>query len=190
MEKIVREYVVKGTDVRFDSPEKGKVSKPVISIYLYDIQENLDMRTSFGGFPKANNKSIYPAADPYYNAEGTVNVTCRYLFTFWESEANGANGQAFRNPAIVTMNRVLNAILNHRNETKLEVLYYRIIPPMDLQSLGTFWQAMDSPPRLCLGYELTVPIKLNLGTPPNAVADIELSSDFNFKKTKKKRVAR
>lgn len=91
LEKIVREYVVKGTDVRFDSPEKGKVSKPVISIYLYDIQENLDMRTSFGGFPKANNKSIYPAADPYYNAEGTVNVTCRYLFTFWESEANGAS---------------------------------------------------------------------------------------------------
>ena len=143
LEAAIGEYVSKGVAIRFDLPEEDHTSKPTVSIFLYDIQENLELRSG-----------LAPVFDPPVSAtdaNGThplalpmSKVTCRYLFTYWEQKGSVEPTDQYAGPAnqaMTAMNQVLSAILAHRHFTTVEVAQSRVIPPMDLQSLGTFWQS-------------------------------------------------
>lgn len=176
LETAIGEYVSKGVTIRFDLPDEDHTSKPTVSIFLYDIQENLELRSGFTPVfdPPVDENA---ASGEHPMTLTATNVTCRYLFTYWEQKTSVEPIEQYAGPtnqAITAMNQILNAILAHRHFTSVEVAQCRVIPPMDLQSLGIFWQSLQSKPRLCLGYELTLSVKAQIAQENHTVSNIEI----------------
>ncbi|WXK33524.1 DUF4255 domain-containing protein [Mycetohabitans rhizoxinica] len=152
-------------NIRFDIPDKTCLpDNPTVCVFLYDIQEDLELR--------------HAQPRPYRAQTGTfdprqVNARCCYLVTYWEQpkkEGMGPDSQP-----MVVMNAVLNALLNAELDTSLRELnlplFSRVIAPSEhLSSLGNFWQSLGDRPRLCLNFQVTIPIELGLDqtekTPP------------------------
>ncbi|TNH42977.1 DUF4255 domain-containing protein [Photorhabdus luminescens] len=144
-------------DIRFDLPEiNATQSEPTVSVFLYDIHEDLQLRS-------AEPRRYNPATSTLL--PGWININCNYLITYWEankpsSDSSSPDSQP-NNQAAQVMTRVLNALINNRQLTGIPSAYTRIIPQQEnLNSLGNFWQALGNRPRLSLMYSITVPMKL------------------------------
>ncbi|MBS9427307.1 hypothetical protein CE143_12305 [Photorhabdus luminescens] len=144
-------------DIRFDLPEINSTpAKPTVSVFLYDIHEDLQLRS-------AEPRSYNPATNSLLS--GWVNINYNYLITYWHS--NQPSGDASNpdshpnNQAARVMTAILNALVNNRQLPKIPAAYTRVIPPQEnLNSLGNFWQALGNRPRLSLLYSITAPVKL------------------------------
>ncbi|CEE95329.1 conserved hypothetical protein [Xenorhabdus nematophila str. Anatoliense] len=144
-------------DIRFDLPEINSIqSEPTVSVFLYDIHEDLQLRT-------AEPRRYNPATSILL--PGWVNINCNYLITYWDankpsSDSSSPDSQP-DNQAAQVMTRVLNALINNRQLTGIPGAYTRVIPQQEnLNSLGNFWQALGNRPRISLLYSITVPMKL------------------------------
>ncbi|MEK9495786.1 DUF4255 domain-containing protein [Photorhabdus sp. P32] len=144
-------------DIRFDLPEINSTqSEPTVSVFLYDIHEDLQLRSAEPRRYSPVTSTLLP---------GWVNINCNYLITYWEPNKpanDGANPDSQPdNQAAQVMTRVLRALINNRQLTGLPGAYTRVIPQQEnLNSLGNFWQALGNRPRLSLLYSITVPMKL------------------------------
>ncbi|ETS29968.1 Protein of unknown function (DUF4255) [Photorhabdus khanii NC19] len=144
-------------DIRFDLPEINSIqSEPTVSVFLYDINEDLQLRSAEPRRYNPMTSTLLP---------GWININCNYLITYWDaskpsSDSSSPDSQP-DNQAAQVMTRVLNALINHRQLTGIPGAYTRIIPQQEnLNSLGNFWQALGNRPRLSLMYSITVPMKL------------------------------
>ncbi len=144
-------------DIRFDLPEINSIqSEPTVSVFLYDIHEDLQLRST-------ETRRYNPATSTLL--PGWVNINCNYLITYWDankpsSDSSSPDSQPDNQTAKV-MTRVLNALINNRQLTGIPGAYTRVIPQQEnLNSLGNFWQALGNRPRLSLLYSITVPMKL------------------------------
>ncbi len=169
IEAALKKYFTQTHTVEFtfDLPDpKHPPQVATISVFLYDVQEDLQLRTGEG-------RRYDPATGII--APGLAHVRCCYLLTYW-SPVGDAEDAPYEGPdseAMRAMNRVLNALLHHRTFDNLPGSYTRVIPMQErLNSLGTFWQAMDNKPCLCLSYAVTVPVALrseeSVSSPVNA----------------------
>ncbi|PHM45270.1 hypothetical protein Xmau_00920 [Xenorhabdus mauleonii] len=144
-------------NIRFDLPEVNSIqSKPTISVFLYDISEDLQLRTAESRRYNAATNTLLP---------GWVNINCNYLITYWDtnSPSNSGMGPDSQpdNQAAKIMTRVLSALINNRQLEGIPGAYTRVIPQQEnLNSLGSFWQALGNRPRLSLLYSITVPMRL------------------------------
>ncbi|RQR51995.1 DUF4255 domain-containing protein [Burkholderia sp. Bp9126] len=162
IENLLKAYVPEAggpfpnIEIRFDLPKAdAPPMQATISVFLYDIQEDLQLRTS--AEPRGYDISVGMLMP------GFARVRCRYLITYWPVSASDEENTGMRSDGeqIRAINRMLNALLNHRTFKDLPGSYTRVIPPSEhLESLGTFWQALGNKPRLCLSYAVTVPIRL------------------------------
>lgn len=158
MNKMLRAYVNKDVAIRFDLPDVDVTqSDAAISVFLYDIHEDLQLRTAESRGFNASTKRLSP---------GWVNVKCNYLITYWEStgpatDAGNPDSQP-DNQAIKVMSQVLAALINNRQLADIPGAYTQVMPPKEnLNSLGNFWQSLGNRPRLSLNYCVTVPISLS-----------------------------
>lgn len=154
--KALEEYLPDTVTVRFDMPDPDDPpADPTISAFLYDIQEDLQLR-------HGESRQFIPASGKM--APGTVLVRCCYLFTYWDKQKSSSSDGPASGPgsqAMVVMNQVLNALVNNRHFADLPGSYTRVIPPSEqLNSLGNFWQSLGNKPRLCLSFAVTVPLRL------------------------------
>ncbi|WP_445497754.1 DUF4255 domain-containing protein [Photorhabdus sp. SF281] len=156
LKDILFQYLT-NVDIRFDLPEMGLIpSKPTISVFLYDIHEDLQLRSAEPRRYSPANNSLLP---------GWVNINYNYLITYWHSSKPSSDGcspdSQPDNQAAKIMTCVLNALINNRQLSKVPGAYTRVIPPQEnLNSLGNFWQALGNRPRLSLLYSVTAPVKL------------------------------
>ncbi|NHB91769.1 DUF4255 domain-containing protein [Photorhabdus cinerea] len=144
-------------DIRFDLPEMESIpSYPTVSVFLYDIHEDLQLRS-------AEHRNYHPASSTLL--PGWVNINYNYLITYWHSnkpagDSTNPDSQP-NNQAAKVMTCVLNALINNRQLPTIPGAYTRVIPPQEnLNSLGNFWQALSNRPRLSLLYSVTAPVKL------------------------------
>lgn len=150
LKEALEKYVHKDIKIRFDIPDKDHPpNEPTLCVFLYDIQEDLEMRH---GQPRQYQAGSGQLENRY------VNVRCCYLITYWEkiesTVAHGPNSQS-----LIVMNQVLNALLNIK--TTMQSYFSRVIEPSEhLAGLGNFWQSLGNKPRLCLNYAVTIPIQL------------------------------
>ncbi|OCQ52988.1 hypothetical protein Ppb6_01881 [Photorhabdus australis subsp. thailandensis] len=144
-------------DIRFDLPEMESIpSYPTVSVFLYDIHEDLQLRS-------AESRSYHPASSTLL--PGWVNINYNYLITYWHSNkpsSDSTNPDSQPNSqAAKVMTCILNALVNSRQLPTIPGAYTRVIPPQEnLNSLGNFWQALSNRPRLSLLYSVTAPVKL------------------------------
>lgn len=158
MATMLKEYLNEDVSIRFDLPDvNANQSDAVISVFLYDIHEDLQLRT-------AESRGFNYATGQYL--PGWVNVKCNYLITYWEStkpsvDSGGPDSQP-NNQAITVMSKVLAALINNRQLADIPGAYTQVIPPKEnLNSLGNFWQSLGNRPRLSFNYCVTVPISLS-----------------------------
>ncbi|MCC8466817.1 MULTISPECIES: DUF4255 domain-containing protein [Photorhabdus] len=155
--KDVLSRYLNNVDIRFDLPDIDSIpSKPTISVFLYDVHEDLQLRS-------AEPKRYNPVTNLLL--PGWVNINYNYLITYWHSNKPSVDGSSPDsqpdNQAAKIMTSVLNALINHRQLPKIPGAYTKVIPPQEnLNSLGNFWQALGNRPRLSLLYSITAPAKL------------------------------
>lgn len=160
IEAALRQYLGPNEDnggkifVRFDLPDpEEKPDQATVSVFLYDIQEDLQQRHGEARQYSPMTGTLLP---------GRTHVRCCYLITYWDSEeSNSTPSSDADNQSVIVMNQVLNALLNNRELPGIPASYSRVIPPSEhLNSLGNFWQSLGNKPRLSLSYSVTVPIIL------------------------------
>jgi len=145
-------YVPEESDIRFDMVDKEfKPQKSTYCVFLYDIQEALELRQG-----KARQ---FDATTGVY-APRQVHMRCCYLLTLWENSED-ANVK-FNAPAVVLMNSALNGLLNMQFGDDFPAVLRVVAPSEHLSSLGNFWQSLGDKPRLCLNFNVTIPVQLGL----------------------------
>jgi len=138
--------------IRFDMIGKDRLpSEPTVSVFLYDIQEDLELRH---GQPRHYNPGSHDLSPRQ------VHVRCCYLLTYWEPADSEILGFDTPSQQIQVINAALNAVLNMQLPG-LPLSFVRVIAPSEhLSSLGSFWQSMGDRPRLSLNFTVTIPISL------------------------------
>jgi hypothetical protein len=142
----------------FRLPDKnGKFAINTISVFLYDVHEDLQLRSS-----------EVPSYDPVTRQMryGQVSMNFCYLVTFWDQLSGEAVKKSGSQTAMMT-DAILAALVSMRTIPGIEPSFTKVLPPSEhLGSLGTFWQSLDNRPRLCLNYSVSVPIDLMPDTAP------------------------
>ncbi len=159
--------------ISFSAPDRDfakNVPPPAINVFLYDIRENLDLRSNETWITR-NDKGKA-------NLEGPpVRVDCSYLITAW-SNADDAPREEHR-----FLGEVMRTLLRFPELPKQYLrgelarpglpLPTAVLHPGRLQSLGEFWQALDGQPRTALNYTVTIAVQ------PGAPVESDLVTGLN-----------
>ena len=173
--------LLKRINISFRAPDKdfpNKVTPPAIDLFLYDVRENLDLRSnefSIERTDKGTAKILPPA----------VRVDCSYLITAW-SAADEPSREEHR-----FLGEVMLALLRFPElprEYLRGSLADQALPvptatlhPGRLQSLGEFWQALDGQPRTALNYTVTIAVQPALAVETGVVlgASTDVGTDVS-----------
>ncbi len=149
--------------VSFETPYKGAITdKPAINLFLYDVQENLDLRNKNWTVERKNNngkavKKRLPAR-----------VDCSYLITVWSDNDDSTTEHQL-------LGGVMKLLLKHStipqvyisDELQGQELPLRLVSlrPSSLQSFGEFWQAMGgkdgTKPKVVLHCTVTISVPID-----------------------------
>ncbi|WP_082875023.1 Pvc16 family protein [Burkholderia sp. MSMB1589WGS] len=156
IEDALRDYVPSADylEIRFDIPDEKKLPTiPTISVFLYQVEEDLEMRVGESRKYNAGSGQLIPRV---------AHVRCSYLITYWDGATDEASRAMTgpRSQSVEIMDQVLYALLHNRELRGMPNSYSRVMPPEHLNTLGQFWQALGNKPRLCLKYDVTVRVTL------------------------------
>ena len=154
--------LLKQINISFRAPDKdfpNKVKAPAIDLFLYDVRENLDLRSnefSMERTDKGTAKILPPPA----------RVDCSYLITAWSADKDekviSAEEHRLLGEVMITLLRfpelpreyLRGSLANQALPVPTATLH-----PGRLQSLGEFWQALDGQPRTALNYTVTIAVQ-------------------------------
>lgn len=155
--------LVEQITITFATPDgqfpPAAVTLPAIDLFLYEIQENRELRSAEPQFDRRADGAVLRTPPP-------VRVDCHYLVTAWaKSGVQRPEEDEHR-----ILGQVLRALLRHR-EIPREALRgelkdqgvpvrARVSPPSAQQSRGDFWQALGGKPRAAFHYTVTVGVDL------------------------------
>ena len=135
----------------------ASVTLPAINIFLYDVRENQDLRSNEWTVKRRSNGMAtkkHPA----------VRVECSYLITAWPDKS--ASDPALDEHHL--LGEVMKVFLRHSTipadllqgslkGQKSPLLAMKLQPDL-LQSLGEFWKAMGSKPKVALNYSAIIDV--------------------------------
>jgi len=135
------------------------VTLPAVDLFLYDVRENLELRSNEVYVERRSDGSASRSLAP-------VRVDFSYLVTAWSSESVPDRAQDEHR----LLGEVMLVLLRHR-AIPVDVLQGVLAaqePPMPasalqpgrLQSLGEFWQALGGKPKAALNYSVTVSVEV------------------------------
>ena len=146
------------------------VTLPAVDLFLYDVRENLDLRSNEVYVDRRADGSATRTRAP-------LRVDFWYLVTAWSSESVPDRAQDEHR----LLGEVMRTLLRHRTipgEVLQGVLANQDLPlpasalqPGRLQSLGEFWQALGGKPKAALNYSVTLAIDVS------AAEDVSLVTD-------------
>ncbi len=159
-----RELSELGINIYFDTPnaEFGP-NLPAIDLFLYDIRENLELRSNV-------ERRVARADGVVMREAPAAYVDCSYLITAWASDAENEHR---------ILGEVMTVLLHHKR-FPADVLQGRLEgqePPARawvlqegyVKSIGELWQALGGDPRATLNYTITVRVPslppMELGPP-------------------------
>jgi hypothetical protein len=155
------ELAVENVAVSFATPDDqfppSGVSPPAISFFLYEVNEDNQLRSNEWELARRDDGMVTRKRPP-------VRVDCSYLITAWPSPS--APDPAHDEHRL--LGEVLKVLLRHR---KIPDDYLRgelagqepplrahVVAEGQLRSLGEFWQAMGGKPKATLHYGVTLSV--------------------------------
>lgn len=146
------------------------VTVPAIDFFLYDIRENLELRSNEAVYERrSDGRAIkYPAP---------ARVDFSYLVTAWPSESVPDPAEDEHR----LLGEVMRVLLRYRTLPE-DVLQGALVDqtfelpasslqPGRLQSLGEFWQALGGKPKAALNYSVTLAIDIAVPEEVRLVTD-------------------
>ncbi|GJD18487.1 hypothetical protein RIVM261_034430 [Rivularia sp. IAM M-261] len=149
--------------ISFDTPYQGAIKKkPAINFFLYDVQENLELRSSTWSVERQSNGKAVRKRPP-------ARVDCSYLITAWPQSEDDIKTEH------QLLGEVMKVLLRYRKLPETFVadnfegqeLPLRLISlrPSNLQSFGEFWQAMGGKegtrPKVVLHCTVTISVPVD-----------------------------
>jgi hypothetical protein len=146
--------------VSFAAPDdQFSVKLPAVDLFLYDIRENLELRS--------NDDVIERQADwTSIRFQPPVRVDASYLITAWAGVGSGQTDVS--EDEHMLLSAVMRVLLRYpklpRELLKGSLanqdfpLPVSTLQPGRLQSLGEFWQALGGKPKAALNYTVTLPV--------------------------------
>ena len=139
--------------VSFDTPDTESIkAKPAINLFLYDVRENMELRSGVESFQRQGGESAL-------RVRPDSRIDCSYLITFWPKEANPKEEHRY-------LGMVMKVLLRHRKlpPAVLQGELQGQEPPLravslraaQLNSMGEFWQAMGGKPKVAINYTVTI----------------------------------
>jgi len=148
--------------ISFETPDQefvNKVTLPAVDFFLYDVRENLELRTGWSPIERQSNGKAYKTRPP-------ARVDCSYLITVWPSESDRNTIQTEHR----LLGEIMKVLLRYRQipDAVLQGSLQGSDPPIrafslhqsNLQSLGEFWQAMGGKPKAALNYTIILPVPI------------------------------
>jgi Pvc16 N-terminal domain len=133
------------------------VTLPAIDLFLYDVRENLELRSNEVYLERRSDGTATWTQAP-------VRVDFSYLVTAWPSESVPDPAEDEHH----LLGEVMRVLLRYRTipEDVLQGVLVGQQPPLPvsslqpgrLQSLGEFWQALGGKPKAALNYQVTLSI--------------------------------
>jgi uncharacterized protein DUF4255 len=153
--------LVSQVTITFATPDDqfppSPVQLPAIDLFLYDVRENLELRSTDWLLERAVDGTATAHPPP-------VRVDCSYLITAWSGEESAKRAQAEHR----LLGQVLLVLLRHPTlpDAVLQGALASAEPPLPtttlqpgrLQSMAEFWQALGGKPKAALNYTVTMPI--------------------------------
>ena len=154
--------LVEQVTISFATPDDqfppSSVVLPAIDLFLYDVRENRDLRSSEWLVERQPDGVVTRQRPP-------VRVDCSYLVTAWPSESapNAAQdehrmlGEVMR--ALLRYPVLPAALLQGNLQGQEPSLPAAALQPGRLQSLAEFWQALGGKPKAAINYTVTVGVE-------------------------------
>jgi len=135
------------------------VTLPAIDLFLYDVRENLELRSNEVYYGRRSDGTTTKIRAP-------VRVDFSYLVTAWPSESvpdpaedeHRLLGEVMR--VLLRYRTIPEDVLHGDLKTQEPALPVSSLQPGRLQSLGEFWQALGGKPKAALNYQVTLSIEL------------------------------
>ncbi len=158
---LQRELPLDNVAISFAAPDNTfppiEVTPPAIDFFLYDIRENLALRSNEWTDVRQPNGNVS-------RQRPSTRVDCSYLITAWSSASDAVRDEHR------LLGEVLRVLLRYRR-LPADVLQGSLAghePPVRalviregfLQSLGEFWQALGGKPKAALHYTLTLAVNV------------------------------
>lgn len=146
--------------VSFGAPDDqfppSSITLPAVDLFLYDIRENMDLRSNEIYVDRSNGTATKTAAP--------VRIDISYLITAWPSQSVADPSEDEHQ----LLGEVIKALLRYRTLPQ-DVLQGSLmgqdlplpvsaLQPGRLQSLGEFWQALGGKPKAALNYTVTLAV--------------------------------
>jgi len=146
------------------------VTLPAVDLFLYDVRENLELRSNEVFVERRSDGTATTSRAP-------VRVDFSYLVTAWSSESVPDRAQDEHR----LLGEVMLTLLRHRHlpgevlqgvlATQDPPLPASALQPGRLQSLGEFWQALGGKPKAALNYSITLSVDLSVPEETRLVTD-------------------
>lgn len=166
--------------VSFAAPDdQFSVKLPAVDLFLYDLRENLDLRSNDDVVERHGDGTATLYQPP-------VRVDASYLITAWPGGGGGHSDSSEDEHRL--LGTVMRALLRFRKlprELLKGGLAHQDLPlpvstlqPGRLQSLGEFWQALGGKPKAALNYTVTLSVDVNEPVTSTLVTDKEIRIRF------------
>ena len=162
--------------VSFAAPDdQFSVKLPAVDLFLYDVRENLELRSNDDVIARESNRTSVRFQPP-------VRVDASYLITAWPGAEDGR--AAASEDEHMLLSAVMRALLRFpklprellrgslaRQDLPLPV---STLQPGRLQNLGEFWQALGGKPKAALNYTVTLSVDVSEPERQPLVTDKEI----------------
>lgn len=149
--------------VSFAAPDdKFSVKLPAVDLFLYDVRENLELRSNDDIIERQGDMTAIRFQPP-------VRIDASYLITAWPGVGGGQGDSSEDEHKLLSA--VMRALLRYpklpRELLKGSLasqglpLPVSTLQPGRLQSLGEFWQALGGKPKAALNYTVTLPVDVS-----------------------------
>lgn len=185
LERLLRERIspdlIGQTAITFATPDRefppSSVVLPAISLFLYDIQENVEYRSSRGAWEEQPDRTRVRRAPP-------VRVDCHYLVTAWardgaprpEQDEHRLLGEAMI--ALLRDRELPRELLCGALAASEYTVRLSALRATSQRSLPEFWQALGGRPKPSFNLIITLaidvrPVEQGAAPPTQAVITIE-----------------
>jgi len=164
LDETIRQLLIKGVpldlsevDISFEAPDRewsGRLSRPTINCFLYDVRENLDLRAT--DFETMRNNGRGTSTSKRVPAR----IDATYQITIWARAPEDEHQLLWRTLVVLFRNPVLSEnILQGALKNQLFPTPAKVIQPQQARANpAELWQSIDNRIRPALTYTVTVPL--------------------------------